>query len=80
MTVNITVPDDLWDGDTEAVVTAWLTNDNAMVKKGALIAEIMVEKSQLEIHAPASGILKIVQNVDAVVNKGAVIGTIDESA
>jgi len=78
MTVNVTVPSNLWEGDTEAVVTAWLTNDNARVEKGALIAEIMVEKSQLEIHAPASGVLRIVQSVDAVVNKGAVIATIDE--
>lgn len=78
MTVNVTVPSDLWDDDTEAVVTAWLTNDNAMVEKGALIAEIMVDKSQLEIQAPASGVLKIVQDVDAVVNKGTVIATIDE--
>ena len=78
MTVNVTVPNELWEGDTEAVVTAWLTNDNARVEEGALIAEIMVEKSQLEIHAPASGVLKIVQDVDAVVHKGTVIATIDE--
>ena len=43
---------------------------------GALIAEIMVEKSQFEVTAPADGVLKIDKQADDIVRKGDVIGQI----
>jgi len=46
-------------------------------QEGDAIAEIMVEKAQLEIVAPASGILRIREHEDAVVSRGAVIATIE---
>lgn len=77
MATEVKVPQDLWRDDSmEAVITNWLAGDGASVRKGALIAEIMVEKSQFEITAPADGVLTIVKQVDDIVRKGDVIGKI----
>lgn len=76
MAAEIIIPSDLWDGDDECVITAWLADDGARVAEGALIAEIMVAKVQYEITAPASGTLSIAKAQDEVAAKGDVIGTI----
>lgn len=77
MTTEITVPEDLWEGDSEAVITAWLVDDGAEVAQGDLVAEVMVEKAQYEIEAPASGKLSITRGEDDVVTKGAAIATLE---
>lgn len=77
MATDIVIPTDLWEEDEETVITSWLVNDGASVQEGALIAEIMTAKVQYEIHAPASGTVKIIEEADAVVAKGAVIGTVE---
>lgn len=77
MATDITIPADLWEGDEETVITLWLANDGGTVAEGALVAEVMTGKAQYEIRAPASGILRITRAADAVVAKGAVIGTIE---
>lgn len=74
---DVKIADDLWDDERQAVITSWSYDDGTMVKKGDTIAEIMVEKAQLEIAAPASGILRIREHEDAVVSRGAVIATIE---
>ncbi len=76
MSTEIIIAEDLWEEDTEAVVTSWLVSSGSTVEQGDLIAEIMTDKIQHEIEAPASGTLTITSDVDAVVNKGDVIGTI----
>ena len=50
----IVIADDLWEGDAEAVITSWLVSDGAEVAAGDLVAEIMSEKAQFEIEAPAA--------------------------
>ncbi len=77
MTIEIVIPVDLWEEDTEAVVTSWLASDGSQVSQGALLAEIMTEKVQHEIEAPASGTLKIIKQVDDIAIKGDVIGHIE---
>jgi pyruvate/2-oxoglutarate dehydrogenase complex dihydrolipoamide acyltransferase (E2) component len=74
---DITVPEDLWDSDDEGVILMWTYADGALVETGKLLAELMVEKAQLELIAPASGRLKILAPADTVVRKGAVIGRIE---
>ncbi|WP_322990462.1 MULTISPECIES: lipoyl domain-containing protein [unclassified Hoeflea] len=76
MATDVTIPSDLWKEDTEAVITNWLVSDGAHVHKGMLIAEIMVEKSQFEVTAPADGVLTIEKQADAIVRKGDLIGRI----
>jgi pyruvate/2-oxoglutarate dehydrogenase complex dihydrolipoamide acyltransferase (E2) component len=74
---DITVPQDLWDTQDEGVIFAWIYSDGALVEKGKLIAELTVEKAQLELTAPASGRLKILAPAETVVRKGTVIGRIE---
>jgi pyruvate/2-oxoglutarate dehydrogenase complex dihydrolipoamide acyltransferase (E2) component len=76
MAVAVTIPANLWEEDSEAVITTWLVSDGAAVNEGQLIAEIMVEKVQHEIRAPSSGPIKIDQPAEAVVGKGATIAHI----
>jgi len=76
MTTDVTIPTDLWEADAEAVITNWLVSDGAQVRKGMLIAEIMVEKSQFEVTAPAEGVLTIEKQTDTIVRKGDLIGHI----
>lgn len=77
MATEITIPTDLWEGDEQTVITAWLASDGAVVREGVLIAEIMTAKVQHEINAPASGKLSILREQDEVVSKGEVIGRIE---
>ncbi|MCK9514673.1 MAG: biotin/lipoyl-containing protein [Ottowia sp.] len=74
---DVRIPTDLWDDDTQAVITSWAYDDGTVVKEGDMIVEIMVEKSQFEIAAPASGTLHIRESEDAVLDRGAVIATIE---
>lgn len=74
---EVKIPEDQWDDDKAAVITSWSYEDGAEVKAGDTIAEIMVEKAQIEIGAPASGVLHIREPEDAVVKRGAVIATIE---
>ena len=77
MRVDIVVPPDLWDTDDEGVILTWVYADGATVQKGKLITELMVEKAQLELVAPASGRLRILAPPDSVVKRGQVIGRIE---
>lgn len=74
---EIIIANDLWDGDEEGVVTTWLYADGATVKKDDVVAEIMIEKVEMEIEAPASGKLKITAPAETVISKGASIGIIE---
>lgn len=74
---DITVPADLADGGDEIVLLTWIYPDGAIVEKGALIAELMLAKAQLELLAPAGGRLRILAPVDSVIRTDQVIGTIE---
>jgi pyruvate/2-oxoglutarate dehydrogenase complex dihydrolipoamide acyltransferase (E2) component len=74
---DITVPEDLWDTDDEGVIFSWVYADGAVVEQGKLVAELTVEKAQLELNAPASGRLRILAPAETVVRKGTVIGRIE---
>jgi pyruvate/2-oxoglutarate dehydrogenase complex dihydrolipoamide acyltransferase (E2) component len=76
MAVDVKIPTDLWEEDTEAAITSWLVSDGATVSEGQLIAEIMVEKVQYEIKSPASGTIKIGLPVEAVAAKGSAIASV----
>lgn len=76
MTTDVIVPADLWEEDLEAVITSWLASEGADVAQGDVIAELMVEKIQYELLAPAAGKLSIISNADDVVAKGHLIATI----
>jgi len=76
MTQSITIPMDLWEEDEEAVLTAWLVDNNSEVSTGQLVAEVMVEKISYEITSTCEGTITIISEEDDVVNKGSVIAEV----
>jgi pyruvate/2-oxoglutarate dehydrogenase complex dihydrolipoamide acyltransferase (E2) component len=74
---DIVVPGDLWDTDDEGVLFLWVYPDGSVVEKGKLIAELTVEKAQLELNAPASGRLRILVPPETIIKKGQVLGKIE---
>ena len=77
MNVDIVVPEEMWGDSLEGVVVTWIYRDGATVAKGQPVAEIMVEKAQLELVAPASGRLSILAVPEAVIGRDQVVGRIE---
>ena len=73
---DILVPTGLWEDTDTAVIGSWLYSDGDAVQAGAVIAEIMVEKSSFEVIASASGTLRINVAEESEVRAGEVIGRI----
>jgi len=73
---EVTVPTGLWDTGDEAAISAWLYADGDAVAAGAVIAEIMVEKSSFELVAPASGTLAILVAAEIPVVQGQTVARI----
>lgn len=73
---DILIPEGLWEANKEGVIVTWLYEDGDMVEQDAFIAEVMIEKTQIEINAPASGRLKIMKPAESTVLPGDVIGAI----
>jgi pyruvate/2-oxoglutarate dehydrogenase complex dihydrolipoamide acyltransferase (E2) component len=73
---DIVIADHLWD-EGEAAISAWLYADGDRVAAGAIVAELMVEKSTMEVIAPATGALRILVAAEAPVVKGQVVARID---
>jgi pyruvate/2-oxoglutarate dehydrogenase complex dihydrolipoamide acyltransferase (E2) component len=63
-------------GVAEGVLVTWLYDDGAHVREGEPIAEIMIEKAQLEVVAPASGTLRILVPRESVIRPGMSLGEI----
>ena len=62
---------------TEAAVSSWFKKPGAPVRRGDLLAELIVEKVNLEVEAPVDGILlEIKAEVGQVVEPGAVLAQI----
>lgn len=74
--VDVVIPDDMWDDDSEGAISAWFYEDGATVQQGAVIAEVMNEKVSMELAAPASGVLTIGVAAEEAVRKGQVVGQI----
>lgn len=77
---EVQIPEGLWDVALvpEGVVSNWFFRDGAAVTAGAVLAEVMAEKSVYEIAAPASGVLRILVEKDATVKPGGILARIEE--
>jgi len=73
---EIRIAEDQWDEDLEGNLLTWLYDEGTEVSQGDVIVEIMVEKLQVEIEAPASGILRHGKAEGDLVNRGDVIGSV----
>lgn len=74
--MDVKVPEDLWDDDSEGVITVWFVNEGETINANDLLLEIMTAKVQYEIRAPATGKVSIAAEVDTAVQKGTIIGSI----
>lgn len=70
----------LGDSVSEAVLSKWLKNDGDYVKDSEAIAELETDKANVDLPAPAAGVLKRGVEVGATVKIKQVVGTIDEKA
>lgn len=63
----------------EGTIVEWKRKDGEYVKKGEIILEIMTNKVNIDVEAPASGYLKVLKFPDDVVPVGEVVALIEES-
>lgn len=77
MSAEVRIPENLWADDDEGVIATWLFADGERVAEGSVLAELMVEKTSMEILAPTAGTLHIVVAAEVPVRKGQVIARID---
>jgi len=73
---EIRIPEDLWRGIDEGVIAAWLYEDGDEVEKDSVVATLMIEKTQIDIEAPATGTLRILKMAETPVIPGNIIGEI----
>jgi pyruvate/2-oxoglutarate dehydrogenase complex dihydrolipoamide acyltransferase (E2) component len=62
--------------DAEGVVATWFVDDGSVVIEGQLIAEVAVDKVDVEVVAPEAGPVRIVVREGEAARQGAVIATI----
>jgi pyruvate/2-oxoglutarate dehydrogenase complex dihydrolipoamide acyltransferase (E2) component len=74
--IPVVIPADLWEGEAEGAVSAWLFADGDAVRAGDLIAEVMVEKTSFDVTAPAAGILRIRVPAEQPFKRGSIIAAI----
>ncbi len=64
------------DADAEGVVATWFVGDGESVTEGQLIAEVAMDKVDLEVTAPGAGVISLAVGEGDAVRQGAVIATI----
>jgi pyruvate/2-oxoglutarate dehydrogenase complex dihydrolipoamide acyltransferase (E2) component len=64
-------------GDSEGVVATWFVSDGEQVAEGGLLAEVAVDKVNVEITAPAGGTLRVLVAEGQTARQGAVIARLD---
>ena len=63
--------------DAEGVLATWFAGDGEHVSEGDLIAEVAVDKVDMEIIAPASGVIHLLAEEGDVRRQGALIARIE---
>lgn len=76
---NIKVDEALWASSMlpEGIVERWFISSGATIKVGERIAEVRIEDALHEIIAPANGRATIIAAVNAVIEPGSVLATLD---
>ena len=63
--------------DAEGVVATWFVDDGSTVSEGQLVAEVAVDKVDVEVVAPTAGTIRFVVAEGGTTRQGAVIATVD---
>jgi pyruvate/2-oxoglutarate dehydrogenase complex dihydrolipoamide acyltransferase (E2) component len=74
--MKVIIPEHMWEENKEGVIVSWIYKNGAEVVEGDPICEVIVEKIQSDIIAPASGKLSIISEAEDVVQLGQQIATI----
>jgi pyruvate/2-oxoglutarate dehydrogenase complex dihydrolipoamide acyltransferase (E2) component len=64
------------DAVSEVQLVEWVKQDGAAVQEGEIVYTIESDKSVLELEAPASGMLKILEQAGGIFPVGHLIGQI----
>ena len=75
--VDVVIPLEFWDDESEGSISAWFFADGDAVQEGDLIAEVTNEKAASELLAPAAGRLSIVVAAEIPVTRGQLVAQID---
>ena len=75
--MDVIITEDICEAGSQCVITTWLFDDGDPVEQGTPIVEIMLEKAQLELDAPASGTLRIKVQPEQPLTQGDVIAIIE---
>jgi pyruvate/2-oxoglutarate dehydrogenase complex dihydrolipoamide acyltransferase (E2) component len=62
--------------DAEGVVATWFVDDGSAVSEGQLIAEVAVDKVDVEVLAPQAGTVRIMVGEGEAARQGSVIATV----
>lgn len=62
--------------EAEGVLATWFVGDGELVAQGDLLAEVAVDKVDVEVPAPVPGTLRRVAEEGDVLHQGAVLGRI----
>lgn len=77
MKTNIIVPQ-LGPNMYEATFVTWLKNVGDTVMQGDIVAEVMTDKVNIDVEAPATGILaELVAEPDQLLLVGGILGVIE---
>ncbi|CAN7364815.1 lipoyl domain-containing protein [Mesorhizobium sp. LjNodule214] len=78
---DIKVDEALWASSMlpEGILERWFIASGETVRAGERIAEVRIEDALHEIVAPANGRATIVATVNAVIEPGSVLATLDDS-
>ena len=77
MAVSIAIPK-VSQAVTEATITAWLVEDGARVVTGDVLYRLETEKVEMDVEAPAGGVVTIIGAAGETYPVGAEIGRIDD--
>lgn len=64
------------NADAEGVIATWFVADGESVTEGQLIAEVAMDKVDMEVTAPAAGVVTLAVPEGGSVRQGGVIASI----
>lgn len=77
---DVLLPDEVWEGvepGTEALVDQWLVREGERVNAGQTLAKVVLVKANLEVTAPADGVLeRILVPAEGTFPKGRPLATL----
>ena len=74
--IELRVPLGLLGTSESGSIILWLYKDGDLVKQGDVVAELLVEKTTIEIESPKNGVLNIKMETEVPVSEGDLLAVI----